>query len=71
MGLCLVGGKKRDELKAHHRSDEDGGWRALVEYWLHNDPQSSWRRLIWALDRENDKTADRIRSFAEPLRGIV
>ena len=71
VGVWLVG-RKRDELEVHHRSDEDGGWRALVVYWLHNDPQSSWRKFIWALDGSREiETADRIRSFAEPLRGIV
>ena len=62
--------KKSNELEQHHKSDEDGGWRALVEYWLHNDPQSSWRRLILVLDNTREmRAADVVRSNAEPLRG--
>ena len=72
MGYFLVGAEKSDKLKVHHRSDEDGGRRALVDYWLHNGPQPSWRRLIWALDHVWEiRAADRIRSYAEPLRGIA
>ena len=76
VGHCLVGWKKRDELKVHHSSDEDGGWRAVLNYWLHNGPHRSWRRLIWALDmgrvmRGEIRAADGVRSYAEPLRGIA
>ena len=32
---------------------------------------SSWRRLIWALDRIEGSVADDIRKFAEPPQGMI
>ena len=32
---------------------------------------SSWRRLIWALDRIEGSVADNIRKFAEPPQGMI
>ena len=43
---------------------------AIVKYFLLNDPNASWRRLIRQLDvyRHSD-IADRIRKYAEKLTG--
>ena len=72
MGYYLVGEKMMNELVEDHERDEDGGGRAVVETWLHTDPQPSWRRLILALDRaEETSVADTIRGYAEPLRGRI
>ena len=44
--------------------------KALVTYWMENDPFPSWRRLLWALDVMVEKAiADSIRHYAEPLTG--
>ena len=42
----------------------------LVECWIENCPDASWRWLIWKFDHaENKEIADRIRHYAEPLTG--
>ena len=44
--------------------------KALVTYWMENDPFPSWRRLLWALEWIREKAiADSIRHYAEPLTG--
>ena len=43
---------------------------ATVNYWLLNDPNASWRRLMCQLDwGGNSDIADRIRKYAEKLTG--
>ena len=43
---------------------------AIVKYWLLNDPNASWRRLICQLDIYcHSDIADRIRKYAEKLTG--
>ena len=43
---------------------------AIVRYWLLNDPNASWRKLIHQLDQDgNSDIADRIRKYAEKLTG--
>ena len=43
---------------------------ATVNYWLLNDPNASWRRLMCQLDWDgNSDIADRIRKYAEKLTG--
>ena len=44
--------------------------KAVVTYWMENDPFPSWRQLLWALDMMEEKAiADSIRHYAEPLTG--
>ena len=62
-----------DEIPSQHHSDDDR-LCAVVQYFLHNDvvdEEPSWRRIILALDGENETraAADNIRHFAEPLPG--
>ena len=42
---------------------------AIVRYWLLNDVNASWRRLIYELDCDHSDIADRIRKYAEKLTG--
>ena len=43
---------------------------ATVKYFLLNDPNASWRRLIYQLDvYSHSDIADRIRKYAEKLTG--
>ena len=61
---------KLDEIERQHQSD-DSCLHAVIECWLQGegvDKEPSWRRIIWALDEENETgAADSIRHFAEPL----
>ena len=51
--------------------DEMEQKKQLITYWINTDPLASWRRLIMALDSMKEtKTADSIRSYAEPLTGM-
>ena len=61
---------KLDEIGRQHESD-DSRLRAVTECWLQGDGEPSWRRIIWALDWENETraVADTIRHYAEPLPG--
>ena len=44
--------------------------KALINYFIENDPESSWRSVIWALDSMGQKEiADDIRHLAEPVPG--
>ena len=44
--------------------------KALINYFIENDPGSSWRSVIWALDWMGQKEiADDIRHLAEPVPG--
>ena len=62
---------KQDEIR-HNFPDEMEQKRQAISYWINTDPLASWRRLITALDWiEETKVADSIRSYAEPLTGIV
>ena len=59
-----------DRIYDEHESDE-ARLRAVVEQYLYR-PVRSWRRVIWALYciDELDK-AQKIRSYAEPLQGMI
>ena len=59
-----------DRIHDEHESDE-ARLRAVVEKFLSQRP-SSWREVIWALycADEIDK-AQQIRSYAEPLQGVL
>lgn len=44
--------------------------KALINYFIENDPEPSWRTVIWALDVMGEKEiADDIRHLAEPVSG--
>ena len=46
--------------------------KAAISFWLKHDPAPSWRRLIVGLDEiEAFEVAEKIRKYAEPLRGNV
>ena len=61
---------KREEIRQKF-PDEMEQKKQLITYWINTDSLASWRRLIVALDvMEETKTADSIRSYAEPLTGM-
>ena len=61
---------KREEIRQKF-PDEMEQKKQLITYWINTDPLASWRRLIVALDvMKETKTADSIRSYAEPLTGM-
>ena len=61
---------KREEIRQKF-PDEMKQKKQLIIYWINTDPLASWRRLILALDvMRETKTADSIRSYAEPLTGM-
>ena len=44
--------------------------KALINYFIENDPEGSWRSVICALDEMRQKEiADDIRHLAEPVLG--
>ena len=44
--------------------------KSLIQYWMEQDPEASWRGLILALDKMKEKTvADKLRHLAEPVTG--
>ena len=46
--------------------------KAAISFWLKHDPAPSWRRLIVGLDEiEAFEVTEKIRKYAEPLRGNV
>ena len=60
-----------DDIQAEHQSDEAHVKAALVEEFLADDDRS-WRKLIWALYRSHHvHHAEKIRSYAEPLKGVL
>ena len=60
---------KLDAINAECDTDEER-LVAIVRYWLLNDPNASWRKLIHQFDQYgNSDTADRIRKYAEKLTG--
>ena len=63
-------GTNLDRIHNEHESDE-ARLRAVVEEFL-SEVDSSWRRVIWVLycAGEIDK-AQQIRSYAEPLQGVL
>ena len=66
----LIPESKREEIRQKF-PDEMEQKRQLITYWINTDPLASWRRLIRTLDwMKETKTADSIRSYAEPLTGM-
>ena len=44
--------------------------KAFINYFIENDPEASWRSVIWALDEMgHKKIADDIRHLAVPVSG--
>ena len=44
--------------------------KSLIQYWMEQDPEASWRGLIVSLDWMEEKTvADKLRHLAEPVTG--
>ena len=72
LGKCLcVPNSKRGEIYAQFSSVLQQR-KSLIQYWMERDPEASWRGLIVALDKiEEKKAADVIRYLAEPIIGIV
>ena len=57
-------------IQAEHQSDE-ARLKALVEEFLADDDRS-WRKLIWGLYKSHHvHHAEKIRSYAEPLKGVL
>ena len=71
LGTCLyIPESKIEEIRLKF-PDEMEQKKQLITCWINTDPLASWRRLIVALDwMEETKTADSIRSYAEPLTGV-
>ena len=68
--FLLIPQSKREEIRQKF-PDEMEQKKQLITYWINTDPLASWRRLIVALDvMKETKTADSIRSYAEPLTGM-
>ena len=60
---------KQNEIQQKYHTVEDQ-LRELVKYWIQAGFQVSWRTPIWSLDCVGETSAaDKIRKFAEPLRG--
>ena len=61
---------KLDEIERRNQSNHSN-LRAVIECWLHDGKEPSWRRLIWRLDSEDETraVADKIQQFSEPLSG--
>lgn len=64
---------KYDEIEADQQlSNTKERKKAVIRFWLEHDPAPSWRRLIVGLDEiEAHEVAEKIRKYAEPLRGNV
>ena len=64
---------KYDEIEADQQlSNTKERKKAVIRFWLEHDPAPSWRRLIVGLDEiEAFEAAEKIRKYAEPLRGNV
>ena len=62
----------RSAIKSEHTEDLDR-LKSSIFFWLRSDPDASWRKLIYRLDRSRDedfqRTADTIRKYAEKLSG--
>ena len=60
---------KRQEIYAQFSSLPQQR-KSLIQYWMEQDPEASWRGLIVALDEMGEKTAaDKLRHLAEPVTG--
>ena len=70
LGKCLhVPESKRKEIYAQFSSVPQQR-KSLIQYWMEQDPEASWRGLIVALDDMKEKTvADTLRYLAEPVTG--
>ena len=63
---------KLDEIETQQQFSIIECKKAAISFWLKHDPTPSWRRLIVGLDEiEAHEVADKIRKYAEPLRGNV
>ena len=64
---------KYDEIEADQQlSNTKERKKAVIRFWLEHDPAPSWRRLIVGLDEiQAHEVAEKIRKYAEPLRGNV
>ena len=75
LGKSLIPGDEYDEIEQLQDTSNEERLRAVVECWLGGGgtavrQEPSWRRLIWALDDENQTSvADTIRHFVEPVLG--
>jgi len=72
LGIFLGAESKLKKIRGQHQSDADR-LHAVVTTWVHGgglDEESSWRGLIWNLDRiKMTIYADKVRHFAEPVLG--
>ena len=70
LGLWLgVPKPKRQEIRSQFSSVVEQR-KALINYFIENDPEPSWRTVIWALDVMQEKEiADDIRHLAEHVPG--
>ena len=66
--LCVPSSKRNEIQRQFSRLLQK---QALIKYWKDRNPRASWRSLIAALDRmEEKRVADDIRHLAEPLSGV-
>ena len=62
---------ERDLIEQRHNSDDER-LQSVIQFWLLRTPRLTWRRLIDVLDwMDESKLADPIRSWAEPVMGML
>ena len=70
--LLYVPGWTMDAIAMENKTDQER-LRATLLYWIHHDPDASWRMLVCSLDYSEDadliKVADEMRGFLEKLPG--
>ena len=60
-----------DLIGQRHNSDDEC-LQSVIQCWLLRSPSVSWRHLIDVLDWiDESEVADPIRSWAEPVRGML
>ena len=72
LGIQLDVPESKNDLIGQRHNSDDERLQAVIQCWLLRSPSVSWRRLILVLDGiDESKVADPIRSWAEPVRGML